>query len=221
MKNYNTILTEKLSKYQHYHEAKLNKYEYLTGREILPSNRKLIIEQAKFTYSPLGKAFEKQIKTIEDQGKKQIEALQDLKPKELEAIKEKPNYKHSKIFDELSNERIGDIYNISKEINFGDLICYFKDPCITPKHFIEFNGPMRICNEIVNGDKTIKKIEEDQKQFKSDLNEITIGDPRHKSINQLDTIKNVKNIYNSRQKVIDLFNDYAKIKSKAMHKAKK
>ena len=49
---------------------KISKYEYLTGEEILPSNQKQIIEQAKFTYSPLGKAFEKQLKTIEDQGKK-------------------------------------------------------------------------------------------------------------------------------------------------------
>ena len=38
--------------------------------EILPSNQKQIIEQAKFTYSPLGKDFENQIKTIEDQEKK-------------------------------------------------------------------------------------------------------------------------------------------------------
>ena len=49
--------------------GKINKYEYLTDEEILASNQKQIIEQAKFTYSPLGKAFEKQIKTIEDQGK--------------------------------------------------------------------------------------------------------------------------------------------------------
>ena len=49
--------------------AKFDKYEYLTGEEILPSNQKQTIEQAKFTYSPLGKAFEKQIKTIEEQGK--------------------------------------------------------------------------------------------------------------------------------------------------------
>ena len=54
---------------------KFNKYEYLTGEEILPSNQKQMIQQAKFTYSPLSKAFEKQIKTIEDQGKKQIDAL--------------------------------------------------------------------------------------------------------------------------------------------------
>ena len=59
--------------------GKIHKYEYLTGEEILPSNQQQIIEQAKFSYSPLGKAFEKQTKTIEDQGEKQVEALNTLK----------------------------------------------------------------------------------------------------------------------------------------------
>ena len=40
---------------------KIDKYEYLTSEEILPSNQRQIIKQAKFTYSLLGKAFEKQI----------------------------------------------------------------------------------------------------------------------------------------------------------------
>ena len=57
--------------------GKIDKYEYLTGEEILPSNQQQIIQQAKFTYSPLGKAFEKQTKTIEDQGEKQIKAIED------------------------------------------------------------------------------------------------------------------------------------------------
>ena len=48
--------------------GKIDKYEYLTGKEILPSNQQQIIGQAKFAYSPLGKAFGKQIKTIEYQG---------------------------------------------------------------------------------------------------------------------------------------------------------
>ena len=55
--------------------GKFHKYEYLTGEDILRSNQQKIIEQAKFTYSPLGKAFDKQIKTIEDQCKKQVENL--------------------------------------------------------------------------------------------------------------------------------------------------
>ena len=47
----------------------IDKYEYLIDKEILPSNQQQIIEQAKFTYTLLGKAFEKQTKTTEDQGK--------------------------------------------------------------------------------------------------------------------------------------------------------
>ena len=57
--------------------GKIHKYEYLTGEDILPSNQQQVIEQAKFTYFSLGKAFEKQIKTIEDRGQKQIKAIQD------------------------------------------------------------------------------------------------------------------------------------------------
>ena len=57
--------------------GKIHKYEYLTGEDILPSNQQQIIEQTKFTYSPLGKAFGKQTKTIEDQGEQQIKAIQD------------------------------------------------------------------------------------------------------------------------------------------------
>ena len=64
--------------------SKIRKYEYLTGEDTLPSNQQQIIEQAKFTYSPLGKAFEKQIKTIEDPGQRQADALKVL---ELNAIK--------------------------------------------------------------------------------------------------------------------------------------
>ena len=67
--------------------GKIDKYEYLTGEEILSSNQQQIIQQAKFTYSPLGKAFEKQIKTIEDQGKKQVDALKT-SYKKLPSIKE-------------------------------------------------------------------------------------------------------------------------------------
>ena len=39
--------------------GEIRKYEYLTGEDILPSNQQQIIKQAKFTYSPLGKSFEK------------------------------------------------------------------------------------------------------------------------------------------------------------------
>ena len=59
--------------------GKIHKYEYLTGEDILASNQQQIIEQTRFTYSPCWKAFEKQTKTIEDQGQKQVEAVNTVK----------------------------------------------------------------------------------------------------------------------------------------------
>ena len=66
--------------------GKIDKYEYLNGEEILPSNQEQIIQQAKFTYSPLGKAFEKQAKTIEDQGEKQVNALKSLESSDKQLL---------------------------------------------------------------------------------------------------------------------------------------
>ena len=88
--------------------GKIHKYEYLTGEDILPSNQQQIIEQARFTYSPLGEAFEKQIKITEDQGERQIDALKDFKPKEqTKPTEDKPNnqLKATIIFNDLINKR--------------------------------------------------------------------------------------------------------------------
>ena len=63
---------------------KIDRYEYLTGEKILPSNQRQVIEQAKFTYSSLGKPFEKQIKTIEVPGEKK--ATDDQKENQIKAL---------------------------------------------------------------------------------------------------------------------------------------
>ena len=69
MKNCNMTLTEKRQQNRQQKEAakisalwswKIEECEYLTGKEILPSDQSRMIEQAKFTYSPFDKAFEKQ-----------------------------------------------------------------------------------------------------------------------------------------------------------------
>ena len=53
------ILTEKQQKISAYTSGKIDKYQYLTGEQILPSCQRQILEQSKFAYSPLGKTFEK------------------------------------------------------------------------------------------------------------------------------------------------------------------
>ena len=101
---------------------KIHKYEYLTGEDILPSNQQQITEQAKFTYSPLGKVFEKQIKTIDNKGQKQIDALKDLKDlkdqnKQLDNISDyKDDLLHSKgreIFKKNYEKRLDKIEELT------------------------------------------------------------------------------------------------------------
>ena len=109
--------------------GKIHKYEYRTGEGILPSNQQQIIEQAKFIYSPLGKAFEKQIKTIEDQREKQIDALKDLKTRAITYKLDDDNDKTStirEIYDEILEERMDEILKMRKEISHGNLIYDFK-----------------------------------------------------------------------------------------------
>ena len=77
MKNYSMILTEKQQKYQFYCQVKLINLNILQLQESLPPDQNRIIEQTKFTYSPLSKAFEKQIKMIKEQGEKQIKAIEE------------------------------------------------------------------------------------------------------------------------------------------------
>ena len=75
MKSDNMKLTEKQQRNHHYHLEKLINMNILQVKKHYPYIKIQVIEQSKFTYSPLGKAFEKQIQAVEDQGKKQINTL--------------------------------------------------------------------------------------------------------------------------------------------------
>ena len=99
-----------------YHQAKTGTYEYLTGEEILPSNQQEMIEQAKVINSPLSKAFDKQTKTIKDQGEKQADALKALKPKELKPKETKPIEYDNYLVDGMAERR-----DLTKTIAFNNL----------------------------------------------------------------------------------------------------
>ena len=83
--------------------GKIDKYEYLTVEKILPPDQRRVIEEAKFTCSPLGKASEKQTKAIEEQGKKQVEASKALTEEELESIE--GIFSKNMRTDEIKNEK--------------------------------------------------------------------------------------------------------------------
>ena len=79
----------------------------------------------------MGKAFEKQIKTIEDQGKKQVDALENLKLKEeTKPIEDKPNNQSiaTIIFNDLINKRkelTSELYN---SVDYNNLKFEYIDP---------------------------------------------------------------------------------------------
>ena len=169
----------------------------------------------------MGKSFEKQIKTIEDQGEKQGEALKGLEPKVIESESNNKQSISKDIYNKILEKRMDEILEMSRKINFNSLIYKFKTPSISSMNFIKFKGPMHTYNQLKNGNITLSQLEEDQGKFKSGLGQITSENLNHKEENQLNTIKNVKNLYDSRQKIIDLLNDYSKIRSEAIYKAKR
>ena len=76
-----------------------------------------------------------------------------LKPKELKAIEYKSDdnekqLKYKDVFNELSNERIGELYNISKKINLNNLTYHFKGSNTALINFIDFRGSMHISIEV-------------------------------------------------------------------------
>ena len=75
--------------------GKIDKYEFIIDKEILSSDQSRI-EQAKLTYSPLGKVFEKQTKVIEEQRRNQIEAIEEHRKQLVKSISEKESLALSK-----------------------------------------------------------------------------------------------------------------------------
>ena len=79
---------------------------------------------------------------------------------------------------------------------------------------------MHIFKSIYNGDKTLEDVEKEQIKLRKDLGRIKQGDPKHKSPEQKKAINNIKNLYNSREKDVKMFNDYAKNISKNIYESK-
>ena len=159
--------------------GKIDKYEYLTGEEILPSNQQQIIEQAKFTYSPLGKAFEKQTKTVEDQGEKQIKAIQDNNNNNNNNNAD--DYKNKlllsrerEIFKNINNERLDKIEELNKKIDFNNL----KYTVISSGEEFEFDkseDPILFFNDIKKGKISLEEAKNLQEDYEKYLNMIQGG----------------------------------------------
>ena len=192
--------------------GKIDKYEYLTGEEILPSNQQQITQQPKFNYSPLGKALEKQIKTIEDQGKKQVKAIQD--NKKLVKINKDDDYKDKlllsrerEIFKDIYKKKLDKIEELNNEIDYNKLN-YVVVGTGDKYSFDDFDDPLTFLNNIKKGEISMEKAIKQQYNFHKYLNLIRIG---NKNNNQKRTLANIKIFYNARENAIQFIQDYGRM----------
>ena len=121
-----------------------------TGEEILPSNQQQIIEQAKFTYSPLG------IKAI--QGNKEQSVNNYNYIKDLLLAKER------EIFRDIYNDRLEQI----QRANFDDDYNNLKYTVVsTGKQFdfSESEDPLVFLNDIKKGKISIQEAKNIQKEY--------------------------------------------------------
>ena len=188
--------------------GKIDKYEYLTGEEILPSNRQQIIEQAKFNFSPLGKAFEKQTKTIEDQGKKQVKAIQNNKQLvniDNDDCKDKLLLsKEREIFKDIYNKRLDKLEELNNKIDYNNLN-YVVLSSGDEYNFINLDDPLTFLNNIKKGKISLNEAIEQQRNYYNYLNIIRIG---NKNDNQKQFLANSNILYNARNSAIKFIQDY-------------
>ena len=184
--------------------GKLDKYEYLTGEEILPSNQQQIIQQAKFNYSPIGKALEKQRKTIEDQGEKRVVALESLKDsdKKLTPIKDfiPTEYLNSEIINEIKR-----IEEIEKKVGTNRMV--FKGTNKT-YDFRNFKTIRAFGNEIRNNIISLDTANIEQANLLSYIYDFTKKtkprDPEQRKLRS-DVLNSMTGLVNGREMVLTAF----------------
>ena len=155
--------------------GKIHKYEYLAVEDILPSNQQQIIEQTKFTYSPLGKAFEKQIITIQDKGQKQIDALENLKDQNKQLVNVGDGHedklllsKEREIFSNIYNKRLDKIEELTKNIDDNNLIF----TTLSTGEEVDFTGkndPLTSIKKIRDGKITLERATELQEDLNNNI----------------------------------------------------
>ena len=193
----------------------------------MPSNQQQITEQAKFTYFPLGKAFEKQIKTIKHQGEKQIEPIQDNK-EQLVNIND-DDYKNKQllsrkreIFQNIYKKRLDKIEELSKKIDYNNLKYTF----ISNGEEFEFDkseDPVLFLNNIKKGKISLEEAKNIQMniqriyKYENYLKEIRKG---NESAEQKNTLANINVLFNARNNAIKFIEDYGSVILEAKSLAK-
>ena len=170
------------------------------------------------------KAFEKQTKTIEDQGEKQIKTIHD---KLIEKTKQYSDYdidykkellvsKEREIFKDIYNDRLEQIERFDNDIDYNNLSYEFIKSGNKCK-FDGFEDPLQFFNNTKNGKISVKEAKNIQKEYNKKLNLLRRG---NKNQEQKETLNNINNLYNARDIAIKFVEEYGSMILEANKMAK-
>ena len=174
----------------------------------------------------MGKAFEKQTKTIENQREKELKAIKDqgqvqkIKKYAYDAEDAPFISKQKEIFNELLDERREKITDLDKKVNSDDLAYRYRGNTADAK-FDKFDNALNIINKIRNGEINLADVKNNQEKFKTYIGEIQKGNKKHRSKAQKSTLYNIEMLYKAKNEAIKFYDDYSLMMSEAKTKATK
>ena len=166
----------------------------------MPSNQQQIIEQTKFPYSPLGKALDKQIKTIKEQGEKQVDAIKSYKKITIDCVIPKSAFSNEK-----ANDEINKIKELEKNVDREKLVYETKTDTYV---FRIFRTIRTFGEDIYNGKITLEGANESQANLVEEIEKFNNKTkPKKKENKEKKDIvnKNLYNFYNGREMVLNTF----------------
>ena len=166
----------------------------------MPSNQQQIIEQTKFPYSPLGKALDKQIKTIKEQGEKQVDAIKSYKKVTIDYVIPKSAFSNEK-----ANDEINKIKELEKNVDREKLVYETKTDTYV---FRIFRTIRTFGEDIYNGKITLEGANESQANLVEEIEKFNNKTkPKKKENKEKKDIlnKNLYNFYNGREMVLNTF----------------
>ena len=188
--------------------SKIDKYEYLTGKEMLSSDQRRMIEQDKFNYSLLGKIFEKQTKTIKDQEEKQRKVIEELGKKQTDAsqaLELNGQGPRNKIVHDFAKERTKEIAKTEKT-DYGNLL--FVTTTGRLNDFNYYRKPSILFDDIRKGKTKVAEALNSQSTFKYELSDIKKDNKTRRNAFIRD---NVNTLFKAQEKVLKLYKDYAEL----------
>ena len=155
----------------------------------------------------MGKAFEKQTKTIEDQGGKQIKAIQDNEQPLISGNDYKNKLllsKEREIFKDIYNKRLDKIEELNNKIDYNNLK-YVVASSGDEYSFDRLNDPITFLNNIKKGKISLEEAKNKQQNYHNYLNIIRRG---NKNANQKKVLANINIHFNARNNAIKFIEDY-------------